>query len=83
MLEFKELENGFNLLFKNYLFLTHSQDNPCFKLGKGKASYKIHHGHFKIREKELIEIPLKNFNILSKVESKLIIEFISVKLKVN
>ena len=85
MLEFKELNNGFKLLFKNYLFLTHSQDNPCFKIGKGKASYKIHHGHFKIREKELTEIPLKNFNIFSKDESKVIIEFISgeEKLKVT
>jgi len=83
MMEFEKLDNGFNLRFKDYLFLAHSQDAPCFKVGKGNASYKIHHGHFKIREKKLTEIPLKNFNILSKDENKLIIEFSSVEEKLR
>ena len=85
MLEFEELDNGFRLFFKDYLFLEHNQDAPCFKLGKGRASYKIHHGHFKIREKKLTEIPLKNFNILSKNDSGLVLEFLSdnEKLKVS
>lgn len=75
MLNFEQIDNGFNLKFKDYLFLIHNHDSPCFKIGKGKASYKEHHGHFKIREKETIEIPLKDFTVLSKDEKKIIIKF--------
>ena len=75
MLNFKQLEKGFNLHFKAYLFLTHNQDAPCFRVGTGKASYKEHYGHFKIKEKETTEIPLKNFTVLSKNEHEVIIEF--------
>jgi alpha-glucosidase len=75
MLYFEQIDSGFNLSFKDYLFLTHNQDAPCFKIGKGKASYKEHHGHFKIREKETTKIPLKKFTILSKDENKIIMEF--------
>ena len=75
MLNFEQIDNGFNLKFKDYLFLIHNHDSPCFKIGKGKASYKEHHGHFKIREKETIEIPLKYFTVLSKDERKIIIKF--------
>jgi len=85
MLNFEQLDDGFNLKFKDYLFLTHNQGAPCFKLGKGKATYKEHHGHFKIREKELTEIPLQNFNVLSNEEKNIVVEFVTdeVKLKVT
>jgi alpha-glucosidase len=83
MLNFKLLEEGFNLHFKDYLFLTHNQDAPCFRVGTGKASYKEHHGHFKIKEKEITEIPLKNFTVLSKSEHEVIIEFKSDEEKLN
>ena len=84
MISFEQFENGFNLKFKDYLFLTHNQDTPCFKVGKGKASYKERHGQFKIKEKEISEIPLMNFNILSNEKNNVIIEFSSkeVKLKI-
>ncbi|MFX1448031.1 MAG: alpha-glucosidase [Promethearchaeota archaeon] len=75
MLNFGELDNGFNLKFKEYLFLTHTQEDPCFKLGEGEASYKEHHGQFKIRERKLTEFPLKSFEILSKEKNKLVVEF--------
>ena len=83
MLKFEPIENGFNLKFKDFLVLTHNQDAPCFRIGMGTASYKAHHGHFTIREKELTEIPLNNFNILSKKENELNLEFISDKEKMT
>ncbi|NVM17235.1 MAG: alpha-glucosidase [Candidatus Lokiarchaeota archaeon] len=83
MLNFEQLDDGFKLKFKDYLFLTHTQDAPCFKLGKGTARYKEHHGHFKIREKELVEIPLKNFKVLSKEENNIVFDFYSNKIKLK
>jgi len=74
MLKFEQIDNGFNLKFKDYLFLKYTQDNPCFKIGKGTASYRERHGHFKIREKTLTEMPLKTFKVLSQAENKIIIE---------
>jgi alpha-glucosidase len=74
-LKFNKLADGFTIYFKEYLFLEHNQKDPCFKLGMGTARYKEHHGHFKIRERELTEIPLQNFELISYKEDELEIDF--------
>ncbi len=74
-LKFNKLADGFTIYFKDHLFIAHNSDNPCFKIGKGQAKYKIHHGEFKIREKEVTEIPLQSFKLLSYTEDKLELEF--------
>ena len=75
MLTFEQITGGFKLYFKDYLFLMHNQEEPCFKIGKGTARYKMHHGEFKIREKILATIPLLNFNINSRTENTIDVEF--------
>jgi len=74
-LQFNKLADGFTIYFKEYLLFEHKQNDPCFKLGKGTARYKEHHGHFKIKEKELTEIPLQNFELISDEKDKLEIDF--------
>ena len=74
-LKFSKLADGFTIYFKEYPFLIHTPDNPCFKIGKGEAKYKMHHGHFKIREKKVVEIPLPRFKAADYSEDHLEIEF--------
>jgi len=74
-LKLNKLADGFTIYFKDYPFLKHNQNAPCFKIGKGKAKYKLHHGEFKIREKEVTEIPLQRFEILSDGPDELELEF--------
>lgn len=74
-LKFNKLADGFTIFFMDYLFIAHDSDNPCFKIGKGQAKYKMRHGEFKIKEKEITEFPLQRFKILSHDEDELKIEF--------
>lgn len=64
MLKVKSIESGFRLYYKDFLILDHSSQNPCIKTGSGKAKFKSHHGHFKIKEKDVIEIQLREYEIL-------------------
>ena len=75
MLNIESKESGFKLYYKDYLILEHSNQNPCIKTGSGKAKFKSHHGHFKIKEKDLIEIQLREYEILSKEDSEIEIVF--------
>jgi alpha-glucosidase len=74
-LKFNKFADGFTIYFKDYLFLKHSPHNPCFKIGKAEAKYKMHHGHFKIREKKNTQIPLLRFKLLDSSEVYLELEF--------
>ena len=65
MLNIESIEGGFRLYYNDYLFLEHSSQNPCIKTGSGKARFKSHHGHFKIKEKDVIERELREYEILS------------------
>ncbi len=69
MLEFKESNSGFKIYFKNYIFLNHSSENPCIKIGKGIARYESRLGEFKIRERLQEEIPLIYYELISKSET--------------
>jgi len=71
MLKLEQVTNGFKLYYKKFLFLEHKFQNPCFFLGQSKARFKMHHGHFKIREKLLFKDPLQNFQILSQSKNNL------------
>ncbi|MHA1980981.1 MAG: alpha-glucosidase [Promethearchaeota archaeon] len=65
MLNIESIENGFRLYYKDYLILEHSNQNPCVKIGRGKAKIKSRYGDFKIKDKDLIKIPLPDYQILS------------------
>ncbi len=75
MLRFEQVANEFELYFRDYLFLKHNHEEPCFKIGLANARYKMHHGEFKIREKILVQIPLLKFKIISNSKNNIIIEF--------
>lgn len=75
MIRFEHTESNFKLYYKDYLFLHHSRQNSCFVMGKGNATYKMRHGHFKIKEKELEEIPLQEFKLISKTDTSIKLEF--------
>jgi alpha-glucosidase len=77
MLKFEQISSGFKLYYKDFLFIEHSLQKPCFILGRGKARFKMHHGHFKIREKLLFRDPLQNYEISSQTENNLVLNFYS------
>ena len=83
MLKFEQTINRFKLYYKDYLFFEHNHQNICFFIGQGKARFKMHHGHFKIREKLLRKIPLQNFEIISKTENELELNFINQELELK
>ncbi|MFW9820520.1 MAG: alpha-glucosidase [Candidatus Thorarchaeota archaeon] len=65
MLKFKQITDGFKLYFKEFLFLSHTALNPSFYIGEGIGRFKMHYGHFKIREKLLRKISLEKYELLS------------------
>ena len=71
MLKIEPIETGFRLYYKDYLILEHSSQNPCIKTGSGKAQIKSHHGHFKMKDKDVIEIQLQEYEILSQEDNKI------------
>ncbi|MHA1319014.1 MAG: alpha-glucosidase [Promethearchaeota archaeon] len=75
MLKFKSIDSGFRLFYKDYFILEHSSQNPCVKVGSGKGKFKSHHGHFKIKEKDVIERELREYEILSQEDNNIEIRF--------
>jgi len=75
MLKFKSIDSGFRLFYKEYFILEHSSQNPCVKVGSGKGKFKSHHGHFKIKEKDVIERELREYEILSQEDNNIEIRF--------
>jgi alpha-glucosidase len=75
VLKFNKSADGFTLSFKDHAFLSYEAQNPCFKIGKGKATYRMKHGDFKIKEKEHIEIPLPKYTLLNQGEGVIELEF--------
>ena len=69
MLKIESIDNGFRLYYKDCCILEHSSQNPFVKFGSGKGKFKSHHGHFKIREKDVIESELREYDILSQEDS--------------
>jgi len=65
MLNIESIDSGFKLYYMDYFILEHSSQNPCVKIGSGKGKFKSHHGHFKIKEKDVIERELREYEILS------------------
>ncbi|MFX0022815.1 MAG: alpha-glucosidase [Candidatus Hermodarchaeota archaeon] len=63
MLKFEQIKEGFKLYFKEFLFLVHTPSNPSFYIGQGTGRFKMHHGHFKIREKLLKKSALENYEL--------------------
>ncbi len=64
-MDFKQKEDGFELYFNNQLIIKHDETNPCFKLGKGTARFKLKGHKFKIQEKLLEEFSLKHHELIS------------------
>jgi len=75
MLKIEALESSFRLYYKDYLILEHSSQNPCIKIGSGKAKVRSHHGDFKMKEKNVIEIQLRDFDILKQDDNKIKLTF--------
>ena len=75
MLNIESIEGGFRLYYKDYLILEHSNQDPCIKIGSGEGKFKSHHGHFKIKEKDVIERELREYEILSQEANNIEIMF--------
>ena len=73
MLEIKYDEKSFQITYNNLLLIKHAPHSPSFKIGIGHAKYRSSHGHFKIKEKIIEQVPLIDFNILESKEDKIII----------
>ena len=63
MLDYKITEDGFQLFYQEHVFLNHSRQNPCIKVGKGTGKFKMRFGDFKIREKDVVLTSLSEFSI--------------------
>ncbi len=89
MLKFEQITNGFRLYFKEFLFLEHTHLNPCFYLGQGIGRFKMHHGHFKIREKQVRKMVLKKYDLISQTTNTVELRFLGqeqelkVKIKIE
>ena len=75
MIRFEEIENGFNIYFKNFKFFSHTVENPSFEIGIGSAKYKQHHSMFRIKGFIKKRFPLSEYNLLSKTDNQVILEF--------
>jgi len=53
MLKMKENQDGFQILFKDQVVLSHSQNRPAVAAGTGKGRYKFNYGLFKIKDSDL------------------------------
>ena len=50
MLKLEHSKDEFKIYYKDQLFLHHSFNNPCIKIGIGKAKYKLKGHRFKIKD---------------------------------
>ncbi|TFF93414.1 MAG: alpha-glucosidase [Promethearchaeota archaeon] len=76
MIRLAKTENkGFTLFFKDFMFINHDKKHPSFSLGDGEDIYKENHGSFKVKEKLIKKIPLKDFTILTEDSQQITIEF--------
>jgi len=71
LLKLEQITDGFKLYFKEFPFLFHTTLNPSFYIGHGTGRFKMHHSHFKIREKLLSKTALRNYKILSQSDDML------------
>ncbi|MHA1235241.1 MAG: alpha-glucosidase, partial [Promethearchaeota archaeon] len=44
--------------------MEHSNQYPCIKIGSGEGKFKSRYGHYKIKEKDVIERELREYEIL-------------------
>lgn len=70
------------IYFKDHLFFTHNLKNPMLSVGVGEDRFKEKHGHFKVKEKLLKKIGLKDFKIIKEEKDNVSIEFSSENEKV-
>ena len=75
MLKIERIQDGFKLYYKDLILFEHSIINPCFKIGNGNAKFRRRVGHFKIRERDLNQIILENFQLKLQSAQKTIIIF--------
>ncbi|MHA1190988.1 MAG: alpha-glucosidase [Promethearchaeota archaeon] len=75
MLNIESIENGFRLFYKDFLILEHSSQYPFVKIGIGSPKFKSHLGHFKIKEKIMAEIELRENEILSQEDNEIEMTF--------
>ncbi|WP_446898455.1 alpha-glucosidase [Clostridium sp. LBM24168] len=60
----RDKENGFSLLIDEKELITHSIQNPCIYVGKGKADYNMFRGNFDIKDHIFEKIALNEFNLV-------------------
>ena len=75
MIKIEHTPDGFKLSFKDYFFMEHSAQEPCFSIGWGEGRYEHRNFIYKIREIALEKTPLLNFNIGSQSERELVLTF--------
>ncbi|WP_298840499.1 alpha-glucosidase [Clostridium sp.] len=57
-------KNGFSILVNGKEIIEHSIENPCIYVGKGKGSYDMFRGNFKVKDYICEKIALNDFEIL-------------------
>jgi alpha-glucosidase len=75
MIQFEAIEDGFNIYYKNFKFISHSKKKPCLSIGFGTGKYKQNHSAFIIKENLEKKIPLRTFRILNQDSDSILIEF--------
>jgi alpha-glucosidase len=83
MLNLKSSDIGFQIIFKNEILIEHSLANPAFKIGVGKSQIKMRHGNFKIKEKIIKEIELKQFEIEKITNDEISIKLLEIDYVLN
>ena len=64
MIKFEKTVDGFNIYFKEYLFIQHTSKNPCVAIGIGTSVFKSKFGAFKVKGKVKKKVPLSHYDIV-------------------
>ncbi len=71
MLKLEYSKDEFKIYYKGHLFLHHSSNKPCFKIGIGKALYRLKNHKFKIKDNVEEKIELNEFNIINTTDNEI------------
>ena len=75
MIKIEQIKDEFKVYYKGHLFLHHNSNNPCLKIGIGKATYKLNKHRFKIKDNVEAKYELTQFDIISNTDKEIIVSF--------
>lgn len=83
MLNLEKVAEGFKLYLNSYLIINHTSKHSAFSVGIGEGKFKTRFGGWRIKEKLLERIDLKEFEVIDETEHKIVIAFQNSQLELK